>query len=44
MIETILDEAKSNTDQLVLDRGELSVPVSSDPENNQGPITLGGGE
>lgn len=35
MIEILIDEAKSDEEQLVLDRGELSVPDNSDsPSKN----------
>lgn len=39
MIEVLIDEAKGDEDQLVLDRGELSVPSNDDaPISNDGPI------
>ena len=45
MIEVLIDEAKSDEEQLVLDRGELAVPDNSDlPSKNEGPINLGGGD
>ena len=44
MLEVLIDEAKTNEEQLIMDRGELNVPDNSDdPSNNDGPINLGGG-
>ena len=45
MIEVLIDEGLPNEEQVVLDRGELSVPDSEEETaSNQGPIKLGGGE
>ena len=45
MLDVLIDEAKSNEEQLILDRGELAVPDNSDlPALNDGPINLGGGD
>ena len=44
MLEILIDEAKTDEEQLVLDRGELAVPDNNDsPSLNEGPIKLGGG-
>ena len=45
MLEVLIDEAKTNEEQLIFDRGELQVPDNSDePALNNGPISLGGGD
>ena len=47
MLEIILEESKSNEEQLVIDRGELSVPtinIEDAVDYSAGSITLGGGE
>ena len=45
MIEVLIDEGLPNEEQVVLDRGELSVPDNEEETaSNQGPIKLGGGE
>jgi len=45
MLEVLIDEAKSDAEQLIIDRGELAVPDNSDaPGSNSGPINLGGGD
>ena len=45
MLEVLVDESKTDEEQLILDRGELAVPDNSDlPDLNSGPINLGGGD
>ena len=45
MIEVLLDEALTDEEQVILDRGELTIPDNEQsPELNYGPISLGGGE
>ncbi len=42
--EILIDETLSDEEQLVFDRGELSVPSNFDaPGSNNGPINIGGG-
>jgi len=43
MVEVLLDESKTDTEQLVIEFGELSVPVNSKSQGS-GPIKLSGGD
>ena len=46
MFEALIDETKTDDEQLIIDWGELNVPSNSDdddPDANSGPISLGGG-
>ena len=43
MFEVLIDEELDDKDQLVIDYGELEVPVG-DESNNYGPLNIGGGE
>ena len=45
MIEVLLNEEKADSDQLVIDYGELTVPSNLGIRTtNDGPIKLGGGD
>lgn len=44
MIEVLIDETKTDKEQLIIDRGELTVPDNSESRStNNGPLKLGGG-